>query len=68
MWRKKGAGRFPVQWVIKKLEQFGIGEVKIRTDAEHAIVALAREVTKQRQQRTLLETAPEADHQAIGGV
>ena len=31
-------------------------------------MALAREVSKQRPQRTLLETAPEVDHQAIGGV
>ena len=65
---KKGAGRFPVQWVIKKLEQFGVGDTTIRTDAEHSIVAVAKAVASQRTQRTLLETAPEADHQAIGGV
>ena len=32
------------------------------------IVAVAKAVASQRTQRTLLETAPEADHQAIGGV
>ena len=66
LWRRR-VQAVPVQWVMK-LGQFGIGEAKIRTDAEHAIVARAREVTKQRQQRTLVETAPEADHQAIRGV
>ena len=65
---KKGATRFAVQWTIKKMEQFGLKDVKMRTDAEHAITALAKEIKRQRQGVTNLQVAPEADHQAIGGV
>ena len=65
---KKGAVKFAVQWILKKLEQLALTELKIRTDSEHSITALAQQVRRQREQKTLVEQAPEADHQAIGGV
>ena len=65
---RKGATRFAVQWILKKLEQFGVKGMKIRTDSEHAIVALAREVKRLHPRDVVLEVAPEADHQAVGGV
>ena len=65
---KKGVTKFAVQWTLKKLEQFGLVDVKIRTDPEHSIVAVAQEIRKLRTQKTLVEATPEADHQAIGGV
>ncbi len=65
---KKGATIFAVQWILKKLEQFGLLGIKLRTDPEHSIVAIAHEVKRLRTHRTLVETTPEADHQAIGSV
>ena len=43
---RKGATRFAVQWILKKLEQFGLKDMRLRTDSEHAIVAVAREVKR----------------------
>ena len=49
------------------MEQFALTDVKLRTDPEHSIVALAQQARKLREYKTLIETTPEADHQAIGG-
>ena len=65
---KKGVTKFAVQWTLKKFEQFGLVDVRIRTDPEHSIVAFAQEIRQLCAQRTLVEATPEADHQAIGGV
>ena len=65
---KKEITKFAVQWTLKKFEQFGLVDVKIRTDPEHSIVAVVQEIRKLRTQKTLVEATPEADHQAIGGV
>ena len=32
---RKGATRFAVQWILKKLEQFGLKDIRLRTDSEH---------------------------------
>ena len=50
------------------MEQFALTNVKLRTDPEHSIMALAQQVRKLREHKTLGETTPEADHEAIGGV
>ncbi len=64
----KGPGKFAAQWALKKLGQVGLRDIKIRTESEHSIVELAQEVKKLRVRKSLLEVAPEADHEAIGGV
>ena len=39
---KKGPVKFAAQWALKKLDQFGLSDAKIRTDSERSIVALAQ--------------------------
>ncbi len=50
---------------MKKLEQFSLNDLKLRTDSEHAIVAIAREVKRTREFNTVLEVAPEAEYLAM---
>ena len=63
---RKCVTKFAAHWTLKNFEQFGLVDVKIRTDPEHSIVAVAQEIRKLRTQKTLVEATPEADHQAIG--
>ncbi len=49
---KKGVTKFAVQWTLKKFKQFGLVDVKIRTDPEHSIVAVAQEIRKLRTHKT----------------
>jgi hypothetical protein len=51
--------KFAAQWTSKRINQFDLNDVKISTDSEPSVMALAQEV------ETLLEDASEADHHAI---
>ena len=57
-----------MRWITLKLAEFGLRDVRLRSDLEPSARALAEAVRRRRSEKTILEAAPEASHQAIGGV
>ena len=61
----KGTGhKYPLQRVVKTLDEWGRGDIILRSDDEPSIVDLKRAVKERRIENTLLEEAPVGDHQA----
>ncbi len=64
----KGPDRYAVAWVLKRLQKLGLREIRLRTDPEASIVALAKAVVSTSPFAVKLETTPVQSHQSIGHV
>ena len=64
----KGPERYPVAWVMKRVQKWGLKSIRIRTDAENSIMALAKAVAASYPEKVLLEVAPVQSHQSMGQV
>ena len=65
---KKGGDAFAIRWVMRRLQQWGLHEVRLRTDAENSIIALAKSVQQEHKHTILLEQAAVQSHQSMGHV
>ena len=62
-----GLHAFVVAWVVRRLEEMDAQDVRLRTDPDPSVHAIAEKVREQRKQRTVVETTAIASHQASGG-
>ena len=64
----KGPEKYPTAWVVKRLQKWGLKNVRLRTDPESSIMALAKAVSATGPDVVLLEAAPVQSHHSIGPV
>jgi hypothetical protein len=64
----KGPEKYPVAWILKRMQKWGLQAVRLRTDAEASIMALAKAVATSNEQKVLIEVAPVQSHQSMGHV
>jgi hypothetical protein len=63
----KGMHAFVVAWVVRRLEEMEACDIRLRTDPDPSVHAIAEKVKDARKQRTVVETTAIASHQALGG-
>ncbi len=64
----KGPDHYAVAWVLKRLQKWGLREIRVRTDPETSIAALAKAVVTASPFDVKLDTTPVQSHQSIGHV
>ena len=67
--KKKGQDAMATLRVIKFLEECGVnGKIRIVSDKEPSIIAVAQELSKRRSGETLIDTVPRGSKGSIGSV
>ena len=57
---------YPVKRVIRTLDEWGVGDINLKSDGEPAIMNVKAGIRAGRSESTLVEDAPRGDHQANG--
>ena len=63
-----GASTFAVDWMLARLQSFGLTKVKLRSGQDGVSTALVSRVAEKREQPTMLEQAQVRLHQSSGGL
>ena len=64
----KGVHDFIVRWCIRRMEDFEAKDVRLRTDSDASVCAIAARIKAARKDRTRCESTPIRSSQSLGGV
>ena len=63
-----GASTFAVDWMLARLQSFGLTMVKLRSGPDGGTIVLVNRVVAKREQPTMLEQAQVRVHRSLGGL
>jgi hypothetical protein len=64
----KGVHSFVTDWCVKRLDDMQMGDIRLRTDQDSSVRALAQKIKEgRRYNQTLCEESALASHQSLGG-